>query len=280
MRKELDVWLNLEQTPTDLETHYAKAFLDLPDSMFFLATIDEKPIGGTAIYRDRTRLAMTLIATRIEEDHRESTPMQLFKASLPFFKTLAIRDVDALVGESEGRDEIPFPVSCKLQKWTQPALEKMGFEEVTKATEIELRGVTRSKIQNPAQIDDTPNYEGARDLLWNQRKEIGLSCSQQWLALDMASTRGSLKTFTSSDDICMAMGVETMNDWNVITFFVTNPEIVSSTEAAKAIVQYFGKDRLTFSLVGNEQNEIVEIVANLSDSTMSMNRLTLLRKLL
>lgn len=280
MRKELDIWLHLGQRPTEKEAHYAKEFLNLPDSMFFLATIDDEPIGGTAIYRDRTRLAMALVATRIEKEFRENTPFQLFKASLPFFKTLAIRDVDALVGESQDRDAVPFPLSCKLQNWAKPALEKMGFEEVARAAEADLHGGQDIKIQTSARLDDQPDFGRARELLWNQRNEIGLSCSQQWLAFDLASARGTLKTFTYHNEICMALGIERLGHWNVITFFVPNPEVLSPLMTAELILHHFAEERITFSLVGEKQSEIVETASSLNNSILSMNQLILLRKLL
>jgi len=280
MKKEIDVWLQLGGKPTTEEVLFAKEFLNLPDSMYFLAAINGDPIGGTAIYRDRTRLAMTLVAARLQEEYRDNTPLQLFKASLPFFKTLSIRDVDVLTEDSTERSEIPFPLSTKLQSWARPALANMGFEEVAKVAEISLDDIAKTKDEHPIPADRLPNHEAARKLLWDQRKEIGLSCSPLWLALDMANARGTLQTYSDQNELCMAIGVEKLNQWNIITFFVTNPEVLATSMAVKLLLNHLSENRTTFSLVGEGQIEVVKSASKLCESILKVNELTLHRKLL
>ncbi|NHJ12858.1 MAG: hypothetical protein EAX95_04240 [Candidatus Thorarchaeota archaeon] len=278
LKSELETWLQVGGTPTAEEAQYAKSFLQLPDSMFFIATINGIPVGGTAIYRDRTRLAMALVAARLEEEFRENMPFQLFKASLPFFKTLSIRGVDALVAESDTIGDMSFSLAPILRNWALPALRKMGFQEIAKSYRVCIEGVPPSNIQSQVTIDRTPNYDSARELLWNQRENIGLSCSHQWLALDMAKERNTIKTFSLRGETCLVVAVEKFGSGYQIPFFAANSEILACTMAAEAILHHISADRLIFSLVGTGQKATIDAIRDLYNSANTMYGDLLLRK--
>jgi len=129
---QVDSWLNLleETSELDYRTHaLAKSFLHLPESISFASSLEGKIIGGTSIYRDRSRLAMVLASIAIRQEFRESAAYQIIKSSLPFFKTVAIRDVDALVALEAGRGALGFPLSLELDSWTAEIIKRMGFTE-------------------------------------------------------------------------------------------------------------------------------------------------------
>ncbi|NHI84359.1 MAG: hypothetical protein EAX81_08675 [Candidatus Thorarchaeota archaeon] len=277
-KNELNTWLELEQPPTAEEIQFVSAFLNLPDSMFFITTVEGRAIGGTAIYRDKTRLAVALIAARLEAKLREDTALQLFRASLPFFKTLSIRDVDAIVGSDNTTGRIPFPMDFTLQSWTCPALKMMGFQKATHTYGIILEGNKSAQVRSPLKRDNTPNYDGARELLWNQRETIGLSCSQQWLAFDMAKARNTMATFHLQGKICLAIAAESFRGGHLVPFFAANPEILSSEMIAEAFLQHFSEGPLIFSLLGKGQKETINIIRNLCDSDSVIYEQMLLRK--
>ena len=130
-KSELDIWLELLETQTEVgyaDRSMASRFLEHQDTISFVSSVEDEIIGGTVIHRDRTRLGMILAGAFVKEEYRDTGAYSVIKSSLPFFKTVAIRDIEALVPESDSVDRIGFPGSLELDYWTKDVLGRIGFE--------------------------------------------------------------------------------------------------------------------------------------------------------
>ena len=121
------------------------SFGQLEDALMYVATLGDKSVGGTALYRDRTRLGLALATVLIDEEHRDTLLSSMIRSSLPFFRTAAIRQVYALVASDAGDDEQspsdarpPFPFSFVLPSWYDDVLARLRFHEVEELSLIHI----------------------------------------------------------------------------------------------------------------------------------------------
>ena len=124
-KDEVDTWLELLNRISESgyrDRGLARTFLQLEDSITFVSSLEDKIIGGTSIYKDKTRFAMILTSVVVDKQYRESATYQIVKSSLPFFKTVAIRDVDALVAHDIGLNNLGFPLNLELDAIFKPYL--------------------------------------------------------------------------------------------------------------------------------------------------------------
>ena len=79
-KTEVDTWLNLldSTSETGVRNRYlVERFLLLSESITFVSSVENKIIGGTSIYKDRTRSAMVLATVAINKNYRESASFKL-----------------------------------------------------------------------------------------------------------------------------------------------------------------------------------------------------------
>ncbi|MFQ5833214.1 MAG: hypothetical protein ACE5H4_10960 [Candidatus Thorarchaeota archaeon] len=266
-KSELDTWLSIQGTAKHDNIEYAKSLMDLPDGTFFLASIANKVVGGTAIYRDRTRLAVALLAARMVPEFREKAQLQLLRFSIPFFRTVVIHEVDVLVSPERQESPLPFPFNSEVSSWLTPALGGLEFQDVTTALGCTIEIPTEAPaMSDKVSWDARSNMEGARDLYWRQTESSRLDCSQVTLALELGASRGSLRTHTEGELTILALGFELMKDRVVVWPLIADLEHVSPQEIAHEIVSQasdFEVERVEIPLLGLGQKDIAEIVAAL-----------------
>ena len=280
-KNESDIWLDLLNETSKskcIDLELAKQYFTLSESISFVSSVDNQIIGGTTIYRDRTRLSMVLVSVAVKEAYRESATHQIIKSSLPFFKTVAIRDVDVLVSSNDVSDCIGFPLSLEVEPWAVDAIKRVGFDMVAKIEQYSFE--LSQKQDNRIKWDNEPNLEGAKELIWDQSKPLGLTNSLVWLARDFAEDQGTLMTFTINNKVVAVVGLWQFVESLVVSPLVTDPEVLDWSQVAKAIISEGVRskaERVHLPIVGLGQAGLIEELDGMTNFTSS-RKLSLLRK--
>lgn len=280
-KNESGIWLDLlDETSKSMmkDRQLAKSYLAMPESISFVSSVEKQIIGGTTIYRDRTRLSMVLVSVAVKKPYRESATYQIVKSSLPFFKTVAIRDVDVMISLNGGSDNIGFPLSLEVDSWAANAIKRAGFDEVAKIGQHTFK-ITK---ENNSRIkwDVEPNLEGAKELIWDQSKPLGLTNSLVWLAKDFATAQRTLVTSTVDGKVNAVVGLWKFGESLTVSPLVTDPEVLDWSQVAKAIVSEgatLGAKSVHLPIVGQGQSGLIEELEGMTNLTSS-RKLSLLRK--
>jgi hypothetical protein len=260
---------------------YADSFMALPDGMYFLASVGGELVGGTAVYRDRTRYAVALVDAVLHPDYRESAQTQLLKSSLPFFRTVVIREVDVLIRSEDNARSLPFPMASEIASWYAGTLKALGFREVTKALRCSIRVREDSHIASALPCDKMPNLKGAQNLYWKQNEFSRLDCSQVVLALDVAETRGSLRTWTTNETTSLALGIDHFRDRAAVWPLLADIDTISAGSIAVEIaaqVSPLKPTTIELPLLGLGQTDIARAVAEIFGDILEVREATLMRR--
>ncbi|MFW9800651.1 MAG: hypothetical protein ACFFD9_09455 [Candidatus Thorarchaeota archaeon] len=281
-KSELDTWLSIQGAAKHDSIEYAKSLMDLPDGTFFLASIANQVVGGTAIYKDRTRLAVALMAARMLPEFRENAQLQLLRSSIPFFRTVVIHEVDVLVSLEREESPLPFPFNSEVSSSLTPALGSLEFQDVTTALSCTIEIPTETPaMSDRISWDARSNMEGARDLYWRQIESSRLDCSQVTLALEFGAYRGFLRTLTMGELTILALGFELMEDRVVVWPLLADLEHVNPQEIAHEVLSQasdFEVQRVEIPLLGLGQKDIAETVAVLGEGRLRTREIVLMRK--
>ncbi|MHA1925246.1 MAG: hypothetical protein ACW974_04980 [Candidatus Thorarchaeota archaeon] len=281
-RAELDIWLELSGNVSPPDRELAERFTQLEDSMFFLSSIGDEIVGGTAIFRDKTRLAVALIAAHHRSDLNEATQLQLLKSSLPFFRSVTIHHVDAAVSTSGAEVELPFPAGFVLNKRFKPMLQSLGFaeEESIVSYFIDISG-NQTKEARILEWKSTDDHESVRDLFWRQNKTTGIDSSFVTLGWQMASAKNLLETLKDDKGITAAVGVDVIGDVAMIWPVIADFRLLDVDKLAQAIcgrVQETRATTIAMPILGTGQKELAGIIADLCNGKPSAAEALLLRK--
>ncbi len=280
---EIDTWLGLLKAgPNKMaDKGLVDSFANLENSIFYLASLDESPIGGTALYLDKYRLGMALVNVVIDPQYIDETAYAVIKSSLPYFRSVAIRDIDALVGVGEALAEIPFPLSLEVMPWTSETLTKMGFKRVASIHHIRV-GEVNHKRESKGDADYTADLEGLKKLYWEIYKEEGLNCSQFWCAFDISASRGRMVTANSNNQVVMGFGVDTVGTHTIISPILTKRDLVTPEMVAHEIAQRIGPEitMIDLPLVGAGQLDFLMETAQHIGKITGHHELSLMRKTL
>ncbi len=280
-KSESDIWIDLlnETSKTRfMDRDLTKQYLALPESISFVSSVENQIIGGTTIYRDRTRLSMVLVSVAVKKAYRESATYHIIKSSLPFFKPVAIGDVDVLVSSNDGSDSIGFPLSLEVEPWAIEAIKRVGFDMVAKIGQYSFE--ISQKHDNRIKWDNEPNLEGAKELIWDQSIPLGLTTSLVWLARDFAEDQGTLMTFTINDKVVGVVGLWQFRESLTLSPLITDPEVLDWSQVAKAIVSEGVRskaERVHLPIVGEGQSGLIEELDGMTNLASSRT-LSLLRK--
>ncbi|MFW9911848.1 MAG: hypothetical protein ACFFEU_05235 [Candidatus Thorarchaeota archaeon] len=281
-RTEFDTWLELTGDVSPLDNEFAKRFSNLEGSTFFLSSIEDEIVGGTAIFRDRTRLAVALVAVNHKSILQESAQLQLLKSSLPFFRSVTIHHVDAVIDISEKKSNLPFPAGFALKKRMQPMLESLGFtlEERIFRYDIEVNR-NQSKESSMITWKKTNNHEAVRDLFWRQNKTSGVDSSLVILGWEMASAEDLLYTLEDEKGITAAVGLDMINDTVLLWPIIADFRLIDINTLAQAILGRILRTealKITFPILGAGQRELVGELSDLCNGNASASETLLLRK--
>jgi hypothetical protein len=284
--QEIDLWLSLVENSTDAgyeEQGFANDYLQLPETIAFVSSINEEVIGATAIYKDKIRLGMVLSSVAILKDYRETSAYHIIKTSLPFMRTVAIRDVDALVVDNSPNTGIGFPASLGLDPWIGEILKKIGFVSIGKIWRYTLKREDSTTLDRKAKKwDEKPNLEGAKQLIWSQSNAAGLTTSTIWNALDFAMNRGVLRTFSIGDSTRIVLSNDKIGEISLIGLLMIDSEY-SSNDAINMIAAELSKEQnlvIHFPLIGENQCNSVEMLSKQLRGSLKRESMTLMRKYL
>ncbi|MFW9883278.1 MAG: hypothetical protein ACFFEX_02715 [Candidatus Thorarchaeota archaeon] len=281
-RAELDIWLDLSREASPQDKQLATRFAQLEDSLFFLSSIEEEIVGGTAIFRDRTRLAVALVAVNHKSFLKEPAQLQLLKSSLPFFRSVTIHHVDAIVDISQKKPKLPFPVGFALNRRFQPMLESLGFtlEDRIFRYGIDVTG-SQSKESSLVTWKATNDHEAVRDLFWRQNKTSGVDSSLVTLGWLMASVKNHLHTLEDDRGITAAVGFDIIDNTAILWPIIADFRLIEIDTLAQAIherVLQTDALEIAFPILGTGQKELARRIADLCNGTASECELLLLRK--
>ena len=282
-KNELDIWIDLLESKTDFgytSRDLAFDFLSHKDTISFISSVESEVIGGTVIFRDRTRLGMVLTSVAVNDDFREKGAYNIIKSSLPFFKSVAIRDVDALIPDDSTIERAGFPSSLELDHWAMDVLERIGFENkgTLFAYVIEnpsYKDTNKSELKWDSSID----FDNIKNFIWDLSKSTGLTNSFIWTALEFARVRGTLRTVTLEDSMKLAFNFNVVDTTAIIDVLVSDETF--NEDASRFIVQTIKEsavDTVRFTLVGTGQSELVERIADLIGGSLKRRSMTLMRK--
>ena len=281
-KDEVDTWLNLlnENSESSYKDRgLAKAFLLLPESITFVSSLENKIIGGTSIYKDRTRLAMVLASVAVNKEFRESATYQIINSSLPFFKTVAIRDVDALVSLNGSKNRLGFPLSLELDPWITDIIKRIGFAEVGKLEYCSFV-IDEEVKENPIEWNKEINTDEVRELIWDQSKPMGLTNSLVWLARDFAASRNCLVTNTVEGRTAAVAGFWKLSDALCVSPLVTDPKILNWDLIAESLIAEVVQrsvKHVELPLIGEGQQDLIRALED-KCKRGSCRKLSLLRK--
>jgi len=281
-KNEVDSWLNLLKESSQSsypDRDLANSFLLLQESITFVSSLENKIIGGTSIYKDKTRLAMVLASIAVNQEFRETAAFQIIKSALPFFKTVAIRDVDALVSLDGSENTLGFPLSLELDPWVVEVIRRVGFEEVAVLKHCAFH---IDKVDRDSQILWTKDVNGdeIRELIWDQSKPLGLTNSLVWLARDFAADQDCLMTASIEGETVAIGGFWKLSDTLCVSPFISDPVKMNWNLAAESLVAEAVKrnaKRIELPILGEGQQDLIRALENVSNRS-SCRKLSLMRK--
>ncbi len=278
---ELDLIINLFEQG-EIDPNQAAKFLELEDTIVFVSSIKDEIIGGTIVYRDRTRLGMVLAGVAIKKEHRDQGAYTIIKSSLPFFRTVAIRDVDALVSETFDKEVPRIPFSFHLPKWTGQFLERNGFSNEQKLYSCTIEFEHERKNDGTRiNFDSVTNIEGAKSLLWDTGKITGLTNSVIWMSLDLAAFSKTLKTVSENKATKLVFSLSTHNRITSIGLVVADEEFLTNNQAATILASAITREQpreVRFPLIGPGQLELLDDVADEVGGLLKCQSITLMRR--
>jgi len=280
-KNELDLLFDILPS-NEIDRVQARNFFQLEDSIAFVSSLEDEIIGGTVIYRDRTRLGMVLAAIAIEEKHRNLGAYTITKSSLPFFRTVAIRDVDAVIATSQEDTKLKFPFSFQLPSWIKQVLEKNEFvaEQNLYSCKLEVETDDTRKYKR-IPVDSIPNTEGTKSLIWDTGKSSGLTNSIVWMSLDFAAHSETLQTISEGETTKLAYSLIRANEMMIIGFIATTEDFMSSSEATKALSSIIIEEQvgeISFPLIGRGQLKLIESIAEEIGGRLKSESITLMRR--
>ncbi len=284
-KSEINTWIHLVESQTDigcLNREMASNFLKLQETLSFVSSVDDEIIGGTAIYRDRTRLAMILASVAVKKEFRETAAYNIIKSSLPFFRTVAIRDIEALIPDDSFEDRLAFPGSLELDPWTMTVLERIGFEENSKlfSYSITIQGENPHKqVKNV--WDSHSDIKNAKKLIWDSSKATGLTNSHIWTAFDFAVNQDTLKTVSLEDSMKLVTSIYYSGKTAIIGLLISDDDFTDDGRASRMIaemVRNSDAENLILPLIGDGQNNLIAAVADELGGFLKRRSITLMRK--
>lgn len=281
---EMDRWLDFVDQNTDhgcMDRSLAMSYLLLPDTIAFFSSLEDEMIGGTAVYRDRTRLGMVLSPVAVLKKHRDSSAFHIIKTSLPFLRTAAIRDVDAIVANRPQEKGIGFPGSLLLDSWTKVFLENIGFEPIGTIESYVLEQCDTEKHEPVETMwDDEPNLEGTKQLIWAQNESTEQTSSLIWNALDLSYNRKTLRTLSVNGTTKIAASIDRFQNATLIGLLVVDPQYSVESVVNHVVSELHGiqTSNICLPLINEGLSGLVELLASRLDASLKNQSLTLLRK--
>ena len=259
---ELEEWLELSND----DVEFSKETIDrihklagLDETIIYVASINDQFIGGTWLWRDTSRLSMVLANAWIKSEYSAVASNQLLKSSLPWFKSYAIREVDALVYTTQPDYHYSFHLNPILNHWTYDPLSAIGFEEIKSYYQVAVRRAKGRDTSFQFVIQNQSNTEWFGSLLRKYSNDLGLELSHASLILEYGARNGALFSYTMNGDTILTTTLARVNEYTIVGPLVYDPHILSPQQAIDTILNTESDAQsFLFSLLSNEQLEYLK----------------------
>jgi len=265
-----------------LNREQATKFLLMDNTIGFLSSVEDKTIGAVVVYRDRTRLGMVLAAIAMMKQHRDLGAYAVIKSSLPFFRTVAIRDIDVIVSKHSVNANLNFPFAFCQPTWTRPVLERIGFVREHDLFSYTMK-IPRKDLRNNERvpIDAYANLEGARSIIWDEGKTLGLTNSIIWMSLDFAVHSNTLHTISYENSTQLVFSLLKYDDFAIVGLVAPKGEFVRTNRASEvfsSIIKNTQVSEIRFPLIGHGQEDFLKGVSDKIGGSLKKQSITLMRR--
>ncbi|UCE11159.1 MAG: hypothetical protein JSW61_04260 [Candidatus Thorarchaeota archaeon] len=286
---EADVWLAMVSDMTEvlsrpeIDRGHMERFLGMEDTICYVSTISGDPVGGTAVFVDRTRRALAFVDVVLKTYLRDRLLYTLLKSSLPFFRTVLIREVDVLLSVSESENRVPFPLAYSFEEWTKPGLDRLEFKEIESVLcySFDL-GHSQESTRDALDWGEEHDSSEIASLYWKVKDESHIDFSHVWLAQSYAASAGNVMTASlTTGELIVATSLEKLGASCVVgPLMIDKEEVEPSALAGDIVGKAIHRDcsTLEIPLVGKGQVEYVEAIASHCHKEPVVKKLKLLRK--
>ena len=218
----------------------------------------------------------------LKKEFREISAYNIIKSSLPFFRVVAIRDIDALIPDDTSKERLAFPGSFELDLWTKSVLERIGFEEKSKlfSYSIPLQGENQQRhVEN--KWDSHTNIENAKKLIWDSSKTAGMTNSLVWTAFDFAVNQGNLRSVTLKDSMKLVTSIYYSGKTAIIGLIISDDDFTEDGMASSLVAEMIREtdaEKLILPLIGDGQDKLIEALADELGGSLKRRSMTLMRK--
>lgn len=279
---ELSLWMNLHQDDMPIDDPVsAQSYMDLEETMFFIAYLGDDVAGASTIFRDTARMSILLSAVRIPERNRSRLTKHIIKTSLPFFKSVSIREADALVNPSLNKDSIPFALYADLGSWTEEALVENGFGLVGTFIRANYSISESDKFMTSTEWDTVPaSIDSVKGLFWKLSPEEKPDHAQFWLGLHQARDSGTYYSLSGNSNLMISLGAQSWKETLLITSLMYDTSTVAHKRVAEELVSLLKKKGLSSVSINMlpEHSELMDSMCDFIGEPTSTISLKLYRK--
>ncbi|MEM4735825.1 MAG: hypothetical protein QXS20_08945 [Candidatus Thorarchaeota archaeon] len=285
-RSEVDLWRSVPGDRPDFpknDTAWAieDAFLESDDSIAYLASLNDRPIGATAIHRYRMGQSVGLVVARVTPEFRQRLVGTVIRSSLPFFRSSSIREIDALVA-CEGDECMEFPHGFEIAPFALETMTKMGFSrrgEMYSCTIDRVKIPQEMSAERLESVEITP--DSAREIVLRNRDKTDLHGAVNDSALSIAARLGRLRAIRCGDGSTVVIGLYVYGDTARIDVMDTDDHRLEGTALGEILVSMLrGTDigRIMMPVIYERQIPTAEAVASATGGSISLRPLSVMKK--
>ncbi len=233
---ELSVWVGLQVPDIPaVDRTVTQKCIEMEESMFFVSHLGDEMVGTSSIFRDKTRMCLLLSGLRITSALRGQLTKHVIRNSLPFFKSVAIREADAVVNRNLTEEDIPFPLVPDVGGWAEDGLIENGFKEKGTFYRV-VYSVPDSAPETIHTWDEIPaSFESLKSFYWKIPLEERPDHGSLWHGIILAGANNTLHTASDKSDPYLAMGAFHWKTSLVVAAAMFDPSVVSAQDVAAMI---------------------------------------------
>lgn len=256
-----------------------QSYMNLEDSMFFVSFLGDETVGISTIYRDRVRMSLLLSSVRILNEYRERITRHIIKTSLPFFKTAAIRQAEAIVNLGTSADKIPFPLVTEIGSWALDALTENGFNKTSDYVRMRFRVPKAESGKSYTWDRQESQTEDLRKLFWSIDDKERPDYAPLWLGFALGRGKG-IYTLTINDDTRFALSFQPLDQTFIVNSMLYDSKSVSHQNAVArviALARIQNYEDIVFPLL-SKSNPVIDEISNVCGNSISEIPLEMWRK--
>ncbi len=253
--------------------------MNLDDSMFFVSFLGDETVGISTIYRDRVRMSLLLSSVRILDEYRERITRHIIKTSLPFFKTAAIRQAEAIVNLGTSADRIPFPLVTEIDSLALDALTENGFNKTDDYVRMRFKIPKTESSQSYTWDKQGSKTEELRRLFWSIDEKERPDHAPLWLGFALGREKG-IYTSSINNSTKFAMSFQPLDQTIIVNSMLYDSKSVSHQNAVARTIALARMQRyedMVFPLLLTS-NPLIDEISNICGNPISEIPLELWRK--